>query len=247
MATDSPIRQDGTGKNGNAAGAPQVAGSLGELRQEVAEGLFYTHFRLSQSTNKTLENSAFLYGLVELLAEKGLISVEELDERKKVVAERLIAQLKEKGLGVMLQEDEEDKYTFQREAKVDCENRIQFCHATCCRLRFALSKQDVYEGVIKWDLGRPYLIAQDKDGYCTHFERGTCRCTVREQRPVPCRGYDCRNDKRIWIDFENKIVNPNILRPDWPKCEIAGKGDENGNESVRASVSQEVDLCSATS
>jgi Fe-S-cluster containining protein len=84
-----------------------------------------------------------------------------------------------------------------------------------------LSKQDIYEGILKWDLGSPYLIAQDKDGYCTHFERDTCRCTVRENRPVPCRGYDCRSDKRIWLDFDNKIVNPNINRPDWPQCEVA--------------------------
>lgn len=201
----------------------------GELRQEVAEGLFYTHFRLSQAANKTLEGSAFLYGLIELLSEKGLISVEELDERKKIVAERLIAQFKEKGLGVMLQDDVEDKYSFQGEAHIDCENRVEFCHAACCRLRFALSKQDVHEGVIKWDLGKPYLIAQNKDGYCTHFERGTCRCTVREQRPVPCRGYDCRNDKRIWADFENKIVNPNLHRADWPQCEVAAKSEGTDN------------------
>lgn len=199
------------------------------LRQEVAEGLFYTHFRLSQATNKTLEGSAFLYGLIELLSEKGLISVEELDERKKIVAERLIAQLKEKGLGVMLQDEVEDKYAFEGEAHIDCENRVEFCHAACCRLRFALSKQDVHEGVIKWDLGRPYLIAQGKDGYCTHLERGTCQCTVREHRPVPCRGYDCRNDKRIWADFENKIVNPNLHRADWPQCEAAAKSEGTGN------------------
>jgi hypothetical protein len=190
------------------------------LRQEIAQGFFYIHTRLSQNTNKTLEASAFLYGLIELLSEKGLISIEELDSRKKAVAERLIAQLKEHGLGVMLQDEEQDKYNFQGEAKIDCENRVQFCHASCCRLRFALSKQDVYEGVIRWDLGRPYLIAQEKDGYCTHLERGACRCTVREQRPVPCRGYDCRKDKRIWLDFENKIVNPSISRADWPDCEI---------------------------
>jgi hypothetical protein len=197
-----------------------------ELRQEIAEGLFYTHFRLSQSTNKNLETSAFLYGLIELLSEKGLVSIQELDDRKKVVADRLIAQLKEKGLGVMLQDEVEDKYSFEGEAKIDCENRVEFCHAACCRLRFALSKQDVYEGVIKWDLGRPYLIAQDRDGYCTHFERDTCRCMVREHRPVPCRGYDCRSDKRIWLDFENKVVNPNVDRPDWPQCEVATEGKE---------------------
>ena len=195
-------------------------GRLGmDLRQEVSEGLFYTHTRLSQNTNKLLESSSFLYALIELLSDKALISIEEVDERKKIVGERLAAQFKEKGLGVMLQDTVEDKYTFTGEAKIDCENRVQFCHAACCRLRFALSKQDVYEGIIKWDLGEPYLIAQDQDGYCTHFERDTCRCTVRDNRPVPCRGYDCRNDKRIWLDFENRIVNPNIHREDWPKCE----------------------------
>ena len=76
----------------------------GDLRREVAEGLFYTHFRLSQTTNKNRETSAFLYGLIELLSEKGLITVQELDERKKVVAERVIAQLEEKGLEVILQD-----------------------------------------------------------------------------------------------------------------------------------------------
>jgi hypothetical protein len=208
---------------------PEPAPACSDLREEVAKGLFYTHSRLSQNTNKTLEASSFLYGLIELLNERGLITIEELDARKKVVGERLTKHFKENGLGVMLQDPEEDKYSFRGEAKIDCENRVQFCHASCCRLRFALSKQDIYEGIIKWDLGRHYLIAQEKDGYCTHFERGSCRCTVRDSRPVPCRGYDCRNDKRIWLDFENKIANPNLQRQDWPDCEA--KPDE---ESLHA-------------
>jgi hypothetical protein len=33
---------------------------------------------------------------------------------------------------------------------------------------------------------------------------------VRDQRPLPCRGYDCRKDKRVWLDFENRIVNPDL-------------------------------------
>jgi len=194
-----------------------------DLRQEVAEGFFYTHMRLSQSTNKALESAAFVYGLIEILSEKGLITIEELDERKKVIGERLVNQLKEKGLGVMLQDIEEDKYKFKVGVQIDCENRLALCRASCCRLRFALSKQDVFEGTIKWDLGQPYMIAHDKNGYCVHLEHGTCRCTVRENRPVPCRAYDCRNDKRIWIDFENKIINPNINRADWPQCEAAAE------------------------
>ncbi len=193
----------------------------GDLRQEVAEGLFYTHMRVSQNTKRALEASAFLYGLIELLSEKGLVSIEELDRRKKVMGERLSEQLKEKGLGVMLQESGEDKYAFQSEVSIDCDNRLELCRASCCRLRFALSRQDIYEGIIRWELGKPYFIAHDEDGYCTHIDRGTCHCTVRESRPIPCRGYDCRNDKRIWLDFERRIINPNIHRPDWPQCEVS--------------------------
>jgi len=233
----------GLEENGPAGTAPVQPP---DLRQQVAEGLFYTHMRLSQGTNKTLEVSAFLYSLVELLNEKGLISIQELDERKNAVGERLAAQFKQNGLGVMLQDPEEDKYTFQGEARIDCENRVHLCHASCCRLRFALSKQDVYEGVVKWDLGHPYMIAHDKDGYCTHMERGTCHCTIRNQRPVPCRGYDCRNDKRIWLDFENKIVNPDINRPDWPQCEIPEQPDVKLSELLPANVQQRSEACAST-
>ena len=125
----------------------------------------------------------------------------------------------------MLQEIEEDKYTFQGEARIDCENRTHLCKAACCRLRFALSKQDIEEGRIKWDLGRPYMIAHDAEGYCTHLDRETSRCTVRESRPLPCRGYDCRQDKRIWLDFATKTINPNLDRKDWPQCDSSPQSE----------------------
>ena len=187
-----------------------------DLRQEVAEGLLYTHSRLNTTTGKTLEAASFLYALVEILHEKGLLTIEELDERKRVVGQRLAEQLREQGTGVALQDPEYDKYTFQSETKIDCENRVHLCKAACCRLPFALSKQDVREGIVHWDLGQPYMIAHGEDGYCDHLERGTFRCKVREHRPVPCRAYDCRNEKRIWLDFEKMIVNPEINRPGWP-------------------------------
>jgi hypothetical protein len=152
-----------------------------------------------------------------LLNEKGLISIKELDERKREVAKRLARKNSEKGVGVLLQEPEYDKYTFEGGVRIDCENRVHLCKAACCRLPFALSKQDIQEGVIHWDLGQPYMIAQDKAGYCTHLDRNGHRCTVHGHRPVPCRAYDCRKDKKIWLDFENRIINPEILRDDWPR------------------------------
>jgi hypothetical protein len=187
------------------------------MRQEVVDGLLYTHARLSDNTSATLESASFLYSLIELLHEKGLISIEELDARQHEVAARLAKKNREKGIGVLLQEPEYDKYTFTGEAEIDCENRVHLCKAACCRLPFALSKQDIREGIIHWDFGQPYLIAQERDGYCTHLERGSCHCTVRENRPVPCRAYDCRKDKAIWLNFENRVINPDILRDDWPR------------------------------
>jgi len=46
------------------------------------------------------------------------------------------------------------------------------------------------------------------DGYCQHLERNGQRCSIHENRPVPCRGYDCRNDKRIWSDFDKMLLSP---------------------------------------
>lgn len=177
--------------------------------QETAKGLRYCHKRLNANTGKTLENSAFLYALVELLVEKGLLTIEDLDERKKKIAARLVEQFKESGLGLMYQEPEYDKYGFQQTAHVDCENRLYACQAMCCKFPFALSQQDVEEGIVHWDLGRPYMIAHGDDGYCVHLDRETYACTVREHRPVPCRGFDCRENEKwpVWLDFENKVIN----------------------------------------
>ncbi len=88
-----------------------------KLRQEMVEGLLYTHARLSDTTKKTLDAASFVYGLIELLSEKGLISIEELDARKLEVAQRLMKKNREQGIGVLLQDPEFDKYTFETEVR----------------------------------------------------------------------------------------------------------------------------------
>jgi hypothetical protein len=113
-------------------------------------------------------------------------------------------------MGVVLQDPEQDKYAFEAEAHVDCENRVHLCKAACCRMIFPLSRQDIAERIIMWDLEAPYLIAQTEDGYCRHLDRTVCKCTVREHRPIPCRAYDCRSDPRVWSDFANYVINPEL-------------------------------------
>ncbi|HSB70752.1 MAG TPA: YkgJ family cysteine cluster protein [Candidatus Methylomirabilis sp.] len=188
------------------------------LRQKAAEGLLFTHSRLNTNTAKTLETASFLYALVELLSEKGVISIEQLDQRKQEVGRRLAEDFKKKNMGVMLQDPEYDKYSLSQELRLDCRARLHHCRAACCRIPFALSRQDIREGIVCWSLGEPYLIEHGGDGYCIHMDRDNLGCTIYPHRPVPCRAFDCRTDGRIWLDFEKGVVNPETRRPDWPGC-----------------------------
>lgn len=190
---------------------------------DVIRGLIYTHNRANANTAEVHQASATLDALVQLLIEHGVLDRETLEARRQEAAKRLQRHYIERGMAVAMQEFGVSKYAFQGGAEIDCENRVHLCKAACCRLPFALSKEDVQEGIVRWDLGQPYIIARDGDGYCTHMERGACRCAVYVHRPIPCRGYDCRNDKRIWLDFKNKVVNPQVDEPDWPE-RLGGKG-----------------------
>lgn len=181
-----------------------------KTRAEVAEGLRYTHNRANSNTAKLLEVSSFAYAAIELLAEKGLIDIEVLDRKKKEVADRLVQKFQQEGIGAAYQDPEHDKYTFESSAEIDCESRLHLCKAACCRLRFALSHQDVDEGIVQWEFAHPYFIAHREDGYCSHLDRGHMNCTIHSNRPVPCRAYDCRKDHRIWSDFERRVVSPEL-------------------------------------
>lgn len=200
-----------------------------ELRDEVARGLLYAHSKLNKSDKRTLEAMSFLYALIELLEEKGLVVIDELDQRKGIVADRLVRRFRDNGIGALFQDPEYDKYNFEQGVDIDCDARLHLCKAACCRLPFALSRQDVREGTVRWDLGQPYLIEQDEDSYCSHLDRCAGVCTIYKQRPVPCRGFDCRTDKRIWLDFGDRRINPDIDKADWPRC----LADESGQESTQ--------------
>jgi hypothetical protein len=111
-----------------------------------------------------------------------------------------------------------DKYTAEP-ASVPCNELIPICQARCCKVfHFALSTQDLDEGVIRWDYGHPYRIRKRaSDGYCVHNDPASHGCTAHAQRPRVCRTYDCRKDSRIWADFDQRILAPEGTRRDPPE------------------------------
>ena len=219
---------------GLAATLSTVRQEWEDLRRQVAEGFHGAHCRANGHAAKTLETASFLYALIELLSEQGVVAIDQLDDRKRAVFARQKQRYAKDRMGVILQDSDKDKYTFERTVEIDCANRVHLCKASCCRLPFALSRQDIEERVVRWNFGVPYMIEQGEDGYCTHHDRCTRRCTIYQERPVPCRGYDCRNDKRIWLDFERRIPNPAIERLDWLEAVSQNGGATNAQTAAEA-------------
>jgi len=90
---------------------------------------------------------------------------------------------------------------------IDCASRLHLCEARCCRLEVSLSAEDLADG-IPFAIDQPYALPRDpytKKCVCMD-EAGAC--TIYEKRPASCRVYDCREDQRVWIDFEARIPAP---------------------------------------
>lgn len=185
--------------------------------EDLLQGLLYAHTRANLNTIEVHRALAAVESLVELLVERGVLDAAEADERRRAAEDRLRLDFVEKGMAVAIQEHPTSKYEVDNAVEIDCESRVHLCKAACCRLSFALSKEDVEESVVRWDVGRPYIIAQTADRRCVHLDRGTHACGVYAQRPVPCRTYDCRRDRRVWLDFERRIANPRLEDPEWPR------------------------------
>jgi Fe-S-cluster containining protein len=109
---------------------------------------------------------------------------------------------------VWLQSDATDKYA-EPGPEIPCAELLPLCLARCCTMAFPLQTADLDEGVIRWDYGRPYMIRQRaSDGYCVHNDPASRGCTVHDKRPLTCRRYDCRDDRRVWIDYDKRIAAP---------------------------------------
>jgi Fe-S-cluster containining protein len=178
------------------------------VEKELLRGLQFANLLGSINQEQNTANTILLQSLVEVLIAKGVVHVHELEERKKAVAESLNKSNAETP-HVQLVETP-DKYEAEHEIVVNCVSCIDVCKMVCCKLWFVLSVQDLTEGVVKWNCGMPYSIAQNEDGFCLHLDHSN-GCTIYSNRPLVCRSYNCRNDRRIWVDFENKVLSPEAI------------------------------------
>lgn len=164
---------------------PELARALLYLNQKIGEGI--------------------------VLVAQGLLPLERFEEPKSQTKERMLRRTLTVWEGAEVLNDPRDKYEVEG-PPINCAERIHLCKAACCRLNVHLTKQDLHEGVVKWDVGNPYSIRQREDDWCTHCHPTTKRCQVHRKRPLACRLYDCREDARIWEDFEKAIPNPELTQ-----------------------------------
>lgn len=101
----------------------------------------------------------------------------------------------------------EDKYAVTGEP-IDCETRLPLCQGRCCSFTVQLSRQDLEEGELTWDIDQPYQLPRLADGYCANLGREDGHCQRYEHRPATCRSYSCREDRRVWLDFDARIPAP---------------------------------------
>ena len=175
-------------------------------RGDLHDALYFLHAMAMQGQVELDRIDAVLAALIETLLESRRLDPARVEQLLPAAAARLEARAAAEvavEIGPAL-----DKYEVASPADLDCAALLPLCGGRCCRLTFALSFQDLDEGLVRWTYRRPYTIRQRDDGFCVHADPDTHGCGVYAARPATCRRYDCRNDPRIWEDFARRIPAP---------------------------------------
>jgi Fe-S-cluster containining protein len=200
--------EDGTDEAADARPRAAVARDPADplSRADLDDALRFLHAMAAQGKVELDRIDAVLAALIKTLLESGRLDPARVEQLLPEATARLAARAP--GEAAVDVGPAVDKYAVAPPPDLDCAALLPLCQGRCCRLVFALSFQDLDEGRVRWDYRRPYQIRQRDDGYCVHSDPQHRGCTVYAHRPATCRTYDCRNDKRIWDDFERRIPAP---------------------------------------
>jgi hypothetical protein len=176
-----------------------------ELERQVEDGNLFLHSVLNEHAQRAEQVEAVINGLAELLVRRGVVAADDLMASVEAAVKSVAEAGKQVSVGVAIRDD--GQHPDVPADAIDCEARIPYCKAVCCRLPFPLTIEEIESGPVKWDLGRPYINRHGNNGYCHCFDDASNGCTVYDDRPTVCRQYSCAGDERIWKDFERMVVN----------------------------------------
>lgn len=218
--TGHPPSPDGGVTQRAADGGDQTGGDPtgAELERQLRHNSFFVQAALEQQGKLTAKLDVYLTALLDVLFDEGVVDTARLSDavasNRELQAEDA-ASRHESGGGfppwptVFVRED--DPAPPEAVVAVDCSERLPTCKAACCSLPFPLSASEVEGGKVRWDLGHPYMIRHDERGMCVHNDGSTGGCRIYTDRPAVCHGYSCRDDNRIWKDFDGMVLNDEFL------------------------------------
>ena len=177
---------------------------LAELDRQVERASLFTHASFDRIASRASGIRSELHELVDVLRSKGVLSDDDLAKPEEPPGAGSAAGSGVPWPTIAMRSDQGEPAP---PVEVNCAERMHVCHAVCCKLHFALTAGEVDAGKVRFDIGFPYLIRHDSDGYCTHNDRTTGFCGVYADRPGICRRYSCAGDERIWKDFDNMELN----------------------------------------
>lgn len=174
--------------------------ALDDLTDLIGNALRTLDRRQRASDDEVAGLRARLDALLEVLQQRDVIS-----EGSRKHVNRFAGATNDRKPRVRLRTVDPDKYAMPHGEPVDCAARMHLCHGRCCTFTVTLSPQDLEEGKVQWELDRPYILRRTRDHRCIYQDADGGHCTNYEVRPATCRAYSCKNDPRIWADFDNRI------------------------------------------
>lgn len=193
-------------------------------RAELELALRAAHLAIAELREDLHALAAQVVALTEVVGEAGgssqmVVTLEERVATRTDELRRELAVADERSPDRLMLGAAADKYAVSAEGGPPCLELLPICGARCCSFEIPLSTQDLDEGLLRWDYARPYALAKRDgaepgapgDGLCVHNSGGACG--VYEHRPAICRSYDCRDDRRVWIDYERRQLAPRPVQP----------------------------------
>jgi Fe-S-cluster containining protein len=178
---------------------------VNDLERQMERGSLFAHTVLTEQAARANKTEALLHGLADLLIRNDVISAEDLLAAVDTTGRQIADAGGRAKVDVAIRVDGDAPEVAADE--IDCEARIPYCKAVCCRMRWALTVEEIENGPMKWDLGRPYFNRHNAEGYCEQIDPETHGCQIYDDRPSPCRQFSCKGDERIWKDFDAMVIN----------------------------------------